>query len=238
MSAFYWRVGAKDHRQLMRRIDHAIVARGSVVLAEHDISGDPKAFEETISALLLKIPTASDQTLYYTQDDVSYHILIDNKLTFLCVCNQSVGKYVPLKFLQRVRSTFFDQFGDRAQFARAGAFDADFRHTLEAFMIDTSYANNEKIGSVQSELDQAKKIMEQNIDKVINRGERLDDLVDKTENLKMNSIKFASTAKKVRRHYFCRHIRITILMIIILIVVVFLVVMFSCGGPSFSSCRK
>ena len=58
---------------------------------------------------------------------------------------------------------------------------------------------DEKIVKIQNELDQLKVVAMDNVDKVINRGENLDTLEDKSDHLAESSKIFYNTAKKANR---------------------------------------
>ena len=57
----------------------------------------------------------------------------------------------------------------------------------------------DKVARIQSELDSTREIMHQNIEQVLKRGERLDDLLAKTEELDMQTKMFVKTARKANR---------------------------------------
>jgi len=56
-----------------------------------------------------------------------------------------------------------------------------------------------KIAAIQAEVEATKKIMENNIDKMLERGEKLQALVDKTEKLKNESQAFNQNAKQLKQ---------------------------------------
>lgn len=57
-------------------------------------------------------------------------------------------------------------------------------------------ANADKLTRVQNELDKTKAIMHQTIESVLDRGEKLDDLVNKSDQLSYASKQFYKQAKK------------------------------------------
>ena len=57
-------------------------------------------------------------------------------------------------------------------------------------------ADADPMTKVQTELDETKIILHNTIEAVLNRGEKLDDLVDKSEGLSLQSKTFYKTAKK------------------------------------------
>ncbi|XP_059989244.1 vesicle-associated membrane protein 4 isoform X3 [Lagenorhynchus albirostris] len=63
---------------------------------------------------------------------------------------------------------------------------------------------NEKIKHVQNQVDEVIDVMQENITKVIERGERLDELQDKSESLSDNATAFSNRSKQLRRQMWWR----------------------------------
>jgi hypothetical protein len=49
--------------------------------------------------------------------------------------------------------------------------------------MSTYYSKSDNVSKLRSQVDEVKDVMTQNIERVLERGEKLDDLVDKTEDL-------------------------------------------------------
>uniref|UniRef100_A0A3B1JX26 Vesicle-associated membrane protein 4 n=1 Tax=Astyanax mexicanus TaxID=7994 RepID=A0A3B1JX26_ASTMX len=62
---------------------------------------------------------------------------------------------------------------------------------------------------VQSQVDEVIDVMQENISKVIERGERLDDLQDKSESLSDNASAFSSRAKQLHRRMWWRDMKVS-----------------------------
>ncbi|KAB0389715.1 hypothetical protein E2I00_018690 [Balaenoptera physalus] len=60
------------------------------------------------------------------------------------------------------------------------------------------------ISSVQNQVDEVIDVMQENITKVIERGERLDELQDKSESLSDNATAFSNRSKQLRRQMWWR----------------------------------
>ncbi|KAH6903805.1 synaptobrevin-domain-containing protein [Coprinopsis sp. MPI-PUGE-AT-0042] len=85
---------------------------------------------------------------------------------------------------------------------------------------------NAKTAAIQAQIDDTVGIMRENITKVAERGERLDSLQDKTDNLAVSAQGFRRGANRVRKVRFCVHlapmriiIGVAIAVIIVIIVV-------------------
>ncbi|KAF8789582.1 Vesicle-associated membrane protein 7 like protein [Argiope bruennichi] len=68
------------------------------------------------------------------------------------------------------------------------------------------------------EIDELTEIMVQNIDSVANRGERLELLVDKTENLNSASVTFRKTSKNLARSMCIKNVKITVIIVLVMLI--------------------
>ena len=74
-----------------------------------------------------------------------------------------------------------------------------------------SKAGNDTVTRLQSQVDEVKGVMTQNIEKVMERGDRLDDLMDKTEELEASvSVDCWQAFLVVRANVGCWHALLTI----------------------------
>ena len=75
-------------------------------------------------------------------------------------------------------------------------------------------------------------------DLVAQRGERLELLIDKTENLVDSSVTFKTTSRNLARAMCMKNLKLTIIIIIISVVFIDIIVSPLCGGFTWPSCVK
>ena len=68
---------------------------------------------------------------------------------------------------------------------------------MEFFTSDNPQADS--INRVKEEINQVKSVMVQNIDKVLDRGERIELLVDKTDHLQNDAFRFRKAGRALKR---------------------------------------
>jgi len=78
--------------------------------------------------------------------------------------------------------------------------------------------------------------MVQNIDTLATRGERLELLVNKTENLSASAVTFRKSSRNLARSLFWKNLKITVVAAVIAIVIIYFVVSVTCGGFTWSEC--
>lgn len=127
--------------------------------------------------------TTSSGSVSYTYLVTEYHT---GTVCFLCVANTSFPRRLCFAFLERVKSDFISH----------GSVHRDFvKSEMEFFSVNP---DADKIRCVQREVDDVKEVMLENIEKVLTRGERLEDIDRKTEDLQEQSSHFHVVSKKLQ----------------------------------------
>lgn len=82
----------------------------------------------------------------------------------------------------------------------------------------------DKIKHVQSQVDEVIDVMQENISKVIERGERLDDLQDKSESLSDNASAFSSRAKQLHRRMWWRDMKMKAIIALVVVALLLIII--------------
>ena len=88
---------------------------------------------------------------------------------------------------------------------------SSFSTTIEATMerFDGG-GSNRKLQKVKSQIDDVKDVMASNIDKVLERGEKLEDVLEKSDQMKDHAMQFKTKGKKLRRMLYCQNIKMKV----------------------------
>ncbi|XP_028273223.1 vesicle-associated membrane protein 8 isoform X2 [Parambassis ranga] len=86
-----------------------------------------------------------------------------------------------------------------------------------------------KMDQVQGQVNEVKVILKDNINKVLERGDRLDDLIGKTDDLQASADSFQRTSTRVARKYWWKNIKMMILIGVIVLVIVILIILAATG---------
>lgn len=194
--------------------------------------------------LLGKIdPGAGDARMTIVYDSYVFHYVVEQQVTYLCMSDE-LNKYrVPYAFLNDIKERFLAQYGSEAPLhAMAFCYNAEFAPVLQERMDHYNNPDNERnvdnIGAVKNQIDEVKENMVQNISNLLERGERLELLVEKTDNLNQQAFRFESSGRSLRRAMYWRQMRCYVgvgASVIFLIVVAFASF---CGGLDFAHCKK
>ncbi|TPX60628.1 hypothetical protein SpCBS45565_g07465 [Spizellomyces sp. 'palustris'] len=214
-------------------IIYGLVARGAIILAEHATTTGN--FTTVTQHILERLPEG-DSKMTFVYDRYLFHYISRNNITYLCLADDSFGRRLPFAFLEDISRRFENVYGDRAQTAIAYGLN-EFSKVIATQM--EYYSNNQgadRLRQVQGEIDQVRDVMVHNIEKVLERGERIEILVDKTDNLNQTSFAFKKRSTALRRQEWWKNTRLMILLVAVIFLVIYFTVGASCGFPGFHKC--
>lgn len=171
----------------------------------------------------------------YSCDGHTFNYSSSQGYTFLAVADEQFGRQVPFAFLEKVKEEFFAKWQDKAQTAIAHSMDKNFGPRLKYWMeyCETHPEELSKVAAVQKKVDEVKNIMVENIEKVLERGEKIELLVDKTDNLRFQADKFHKTGRQLRSRMWWQNFKMKIIIaaiIILIAIIIFCSVCFSGGN--------
>jgi len=215
---------------------YALVSRDVHVLAEYTEHGLTGNFSTVSRVLLKKIPpdSSSKQSLMY--DKYVFHYDCDDGIIYLVMTDQEFNRSLAFQYLGEIKDRFLHQYGDRAKTAIAFAFNADFSKILQLQMekINNS-AQDPKIAAIRGQIAETKDHMMNNIEKVQQRGENIDLLMNKSEKLEQNAFKFQRASKGLKRTMCLKNAKWTVVVIVILALIILFICMGICGAK-FDKC--
>jgi vesicle-associated membrane protein 7 len=147
---------------------------------------------------------------------------------------------LPFAFLHDIKNLFLQKYSlEYAQSAIAFSLNEDFSEIIRQRMDHyNSGGTIDNIDALKNQIDEVKEGMVQNIEKVLERGEKIELLVDKTDRLNQQAFRFESTSRNLRRHLYWRRVRNIGILSAFVIVVIFILVAQGCGGFDFHLCKK
>uniref|UniRef100_A0A803KMW8 Uncharacterized protein n=1 Tax=Chenopodium quinoa TaxID=63459 RepID=A0A803KMW8_CHEQI len=220
---------------------YSFVARGTVILAEYtEFTGN---FTSIASQCLQKLP-ATNNKFTYNCDGHTFNFLVSDGFrpefthildvaAFCVVAVESVGRQIPMAFLERVKDDFNKRYGGgKAATAQAKSLNKDFGPKLKEHMqycVDHPEEMN-KLAKVQAQISEVKGVMMENIEKVLDRGEKIELLVDKTENLRSQAQDFRQQGTQMRRKMWLQNMKIKLIVLGIIIALILIIVLSVCHG--------
>ncbi|ETI40064.1 hypothetical protein, variant 2 [Phytophthora nicotianae CJ01A1] len=217
-------------------IFYCVVANSHCPLAEHSNGGD-KSMNEFAQKLLKKLNLAEDAVESMDFDGKTYSYRVDNEVAYVCVTNAAFGKSSAALFLKHINQLFDNQFGIRGKATKLKLdMNRDFAPTLKKQMETfSSDKGAEKLQALKKDLDNVKSNVQENISKVLERGDKIELLVDKTDQLNSQSAAFAKSSTNLRRHLWWENVKMNIAIGALILLFVVLIFLFIRGKVSGSS---
>ena len=94
-----------------------------------------------------------------------------------------------------------------------------------------------KMDEISLAIEESQSSVRQNIDLVIQRGDKLDDLNEKSDALQVESRLFRKQARRVQRRMYCAKLKTNCIFILIFAFIIWIIVSITCGFD-FHKCKS
>jgi vesicle transport protein SEC22 len=141
----------------------------------------------------LSIPTRCTSIAHH------YSYAIEQGVCYLCVCESQFPKANAFAYLEDIQQEFNNVHGADVNIAARPYFAIAFESYLEKSKrkFTESGGSRDNLSKVNTELHNVQRIMEQNIEDVLDRGRNLDSLENKATNLRAHSKTYLKNAKQL-----------------------------------------
>lgn len=195
--------------------------------------------------MLPKIGHDKPEKMTYTHGSYSIHFIAEapsahpeapasaGGLTFLVVADGQLSRRVCFAFLDEARRRFLAAFppgqgGAGTSFEDlpnygCGSFNGDLRQLMTDFGRQGA-AGDDALGNVRRDMDDVRGIMSRNIEGLLERGERIDLLVDKTDRLGGNAREFRVRSRGLRRQMWWKNVKLMSLLGLVTILIIMAIV--------------
>lgn len=93
-----------------------------------------------------------------------------------------------------------------------------------------------KIEEIQEEIHKSQNAVRDNINLVIQRGDKLDELREKSLNLQDNSLQFRKSSRKLQRQMYCQKLKVHLIFLLFILFILWFLLSMACGF-NFHKCR-
>ncbi|KAL9240120.1 hypothetical protein vseg_014377 [Gypsophila vaccaria] len=210
---------------------YSFVARGTVIIAEYtEFTGN---FTSVAGQCLQKLPSSSNK-FTYNCDGHTFNYLVDNGYTYCVVAVESSGRQLPIAYLERVKDDFNKKYGSgtKASSAKAKGLNKEYGPKLKEHMqycIDHPDEIN-KLAKVKAQVSEVKGVMMENIEKVLDRGDKIELLVDKTEDLRSQAQDFRKQGTKIKSKMWVENMKIKLIVFGIFGALILIIFLSICRG--------
>uniref|UniRef100_A0A8C0GDW7 V-SNARE coiled-coil homology domain-containing protein n=1 Tax=Chelonoidis abingdonii TaxID=106734 RepID=A0A8C0GDW7_CHEAB len=85
------------------------------------------------------------------------------------------------------------------------------------------------ISTLQIQVDDVKNVISQNVDKVLQRAEKLSDLIDRTDDLQIEAHSFQNTTTKISRKMWWKNAKMMIIIGVLLLIILIFIILLATG---------
>ncbi|PLB44444.1 synaptobrevin-domain-containing protein [Aspergillus steynii IBT 23096] len=239
---------------------YSCIAHRTTILAEHSAPGSSSTSASSLASIILpKISHDRPQKLTFTHERLFVHYIADSPtgsspdesaststeptsyapLSYIVVATAEQGRRIPFAYLLEMKRKFLAAYSpSNTDFASLPAYGcAAFNTELRALIHTYNTAPPaDSLASARKEIDSVRDIMTENIERVLERGERIDLLVDKTDRLGGNAHDFRMRSRGLRRRMWWKNIKLMVLLVVVVIFLLYLFIGMGCGLPAWGKC--
>merc|ERR1711981_1251747 len=223
----------QDERMESAGILYTFTGRGRTVWADHQASMAFQNPQKTASQMLAKLSQEGKYTFQLSEARTAYCLVDHLGVTFGCVASSTaVTSTSAMVFLGDLQEQFYCQF-TKSEVQTCAENTTQFRRfslTMKK-AIEVAYSGGQgKITAVKQQIEDTRQIMSSNIDKVLERGERLEDVMDKSEAMKDTADAFRKKGRELRRKMWWQNTKMKLIIAAIVVVLLLLLFFGICRG--------
>lgn len=203
---------------------YALISRGKIVLCDHRLTA-AGSFESICQSVLENVSRGGiceNAKVSFDNGKHVCHTYINRNLVYVCVTESVFDKNVAFNCLFELEEKLLSMgLMEGAQTAGPFALRRSFSETMAAIL--SRYSSRDVLGRMELQVEEVTGVMRQNIDKVVHRGENLDNLTERSDLLAHASTDFRQNATKLRKKLCFRNVKMWVILIIIIVILIVVV---------------
>ena len=208
----------------MASIIYSLIASGSNTTPLAEASLADGNFSLLAVKLLSKIKKNTSVSYIY-EDKYIFHCNNDNEITFLCMTDAAFKNRRAFALLFEIKKEFFEKYGDRGRTMPGYGANKDFSDLIKGKMrfYNTIQGQSDKFNMVRENIEETKDVAIENIESVLVRGERIELLVNKSQQHNEISVSIKKSVRIMqdtyaKRFMLYKNVKITALLAFIIMV--------------------
>ena len=220
------------------QIIYGMIAKGDKPLTSYS------EYQGNFELICLKaLPNMKEDST--AKQEIKDHIIyINNKrgINYLIMTHKNFNEEAALQCIENIKNEFNTMFPGREFDGEAHfGLDEEFKLKLKEIISKANESPDQvvdsRIESLKEELRSQQKYLIKSTELLDKRGQQLDLIIDKSENLLSDSRNYYAGAVKVRRTEQCKKWKTIIGIVVIILIVIFFILWMVCG-ITFSNCRS
>eukprot|EP00759_Apiculatamorpha_spiralis_P036677 PhF_6_TR3691/c0_g1_i1/m.5249/K08515/VAMP7; vesicle-associated membrane protein 7 len=210
---------------------------GGQILCESGLAGPHRTI---VTKVLEKIPR-HDNRMSYTYESNVIHYSVENEIVYLCMADKDVQSRIAFAFLEEVQRRFKEKFaGSERKYPATNDLSKETCQKFNVILTEQlkyfNDPNSDKVTRVRRQIADVQQVMLENIDAVLARGDQIDNLVDKTNELNTQAEGFRTQSRTLRRKMQWKNVKLVLAILLALGVLGIIIGMIACH-PDFKGCQ-
>lgn len=202
-------------------IIYAAIAQKNEIFAEYPEREHTK-LADVCGRIVAQVPLNENSRKTFEEDTYKFHYKSLGERVYICVAHKDMAMRACYAFLESLDPLLTKDFNSP-------------KKILKERMEYHNDPSHDKLSNLESEISEVKDVMMDNIDRVLQRGEKLDSLADKSNALATNAQDFHRTSRNLHRAYCMKYAKM-IALVACLVVVLIIIILFAACNPDFSKC--
>ena len=179
---------------MIGRLFDGLPLTASIQESENQLGSDFVNYQKQAKKIFKALSDRSPKKCSIESEQYYFHYIIEFGACFLTLCDKSFDKKLAFSFLQNLSEEFFNEYGDKINSKNLRPypfieFDSYIQKTKRKFQ-----GNRSKVNLLNTELNDIQRIMLENVQDILDRGEKLSDVDLKVQDLRNQSKVFEKNA--------------------------------------------
>jgi hypothetical protein len=203
----------------MASIIYCLIANDSSPTPIVEVSMADGNFPQIAMKLLVKTSPNTSITYSY-EEKYMFHYHNEGGLTFLCMTDTGFSNRTAYTFLFDIKDRFIRKFGDDGRRAIGLGANKEFSDEMKARIVYyNTDPNADKLTAAGRNINKTKDIIIESIEKILERGDKIEVLTRKTSQMTDSAISMRRTASAVRTHMWWKNFKMSLIVCGILLVI-------------------
>lgn len=194
-------------------IRYATLSRGTAVLCDHKpVQGN---YESLCQSVLEYVTSELSKTKYsYETGEHLVHVYTSEQLYYLCVTALAFDRNVAFNFLLELeRQLITAGLKERARVSLPYSLRSSFSEIMGSTLL--RYSSSDALGRLEGQVDEVTDVIKDNIRKVADRGDQMNDLQYRSEALAFSAADFKKNATKLSRKLWWKNVKLWVVLVVI-----------------------
>ncbi|KAA8917803.1 hypothetical protein TRICI_000041 [Trichomonascus ciferrii] len=168
--------------------------------------------------ILERLDPQEDRKQSFMHQNKTVHCMSRGGIAYISVCEGDVERRVPFMYLIRLEKETKELLGNGRTIKNLDK--GDLKQSMNRLIQEVESGKNET-AELDKEIEQVRNIMVENVERLLERGERINLLVSKTDRMNNNSLQFRRRTVAVRRSFWWKNVKLLVLLIVVCIIVAY-----------------